>query len=393
MKIRLKRKRRIAKTHPYLIIRVETALDVTLACDIMMDLEGSIRPATYLASELVERGCNVSIMSPIMSGDVEKNLRSSGIKPVNLNAKFAFKNLSFSLLWFEAWAREALLRLNSKQVFKNPPITINFSQVVCVPSLAWYLQGPPSAALSDMERELPTGLRVAYNLLKPGIEYADERLVSRMGRSSALVVANSKFCASMYSDFGIKVHEVIYPPIDRRTFRPSTSNPSSDYVLTYFGKETKFSVVKRIADMGVKIKAFGFKIPLSAVRRDLTRHPNIEFHGRVDISELLELYSNALFTLFPFTHEPFGYVPLESMTCGTPVLTYGVQGPSEYVVDGYTGWLAHTDAEIAEKAVELWEDGYASHIRLNCLKAASKFDREVYIEKWLKTFRGVERAL
>jgi len=366
-------------------------LDFNLACDMMTDFEGSIRPAIYLASELVGRGYNVSMMSPIMSGDVVRQLRESSITPINLSAKLATKNLGLSLSWLEVWAREAFLGLNSKRICNNLSATINFSQVISLPSLAWYLQGPPSVALKDMENELSACLKIAYKISRPFIKYADERLVGRIGSISEYVIANSKYCASMYSKFGVNVNDIIYPPIDCRTFHPSTSNPSSDYVLTYFGKETKFSVVKRIADMGVKIKAFGSKIPLfvSTLQKHLIDHPNIEFQGRVTTSELVGLYSNALFTLFPFTHEPFGYVPLESMACGTPVLTYDIQGPSEYVVNEYTGWLEHTDSEMTHKAVELWKEGYHSQIRLNCVKAASKFDKKFYLEKWLKKIDGL----
>jgi glycosyltransferase involved in cell wall biosynthesis len=186
----------------------------------------------------------------------------------------------------------------------------------------------------------------------------------------------------MYSSFGVRSNGLIYPPIDCQIFHPSTANPSSNYVLTYFGKETKFSVIKRIADVGVKIKAFGSKTPF--IKRDLMRHPNIEFLGKVSTSELVELYSNALFTLFPFTHEPFGYVPLESMACGTPVLTYNLQGPSECVINESTGWLLHTDSELVQRAVKLWREGYSFTIRTNCVKVASKFDRKFYAGKWLK---------
>jgi len=336
----------------------------------------------YLASELVARGHNVSMMSPLMSDDVEERLRVSEITPINLRAKLVAKNSGLSLLWLETWAREAFLKLNSRHINNDSSVMINFSQVVSVPSLAWYLQGPPSIALRDMEKELSTGFRIAYNFLKPAIEYADKKLVSHTGRASTLVIANSKFCASMYSKFGVKVHDVIYPPIDRETFRPSTSKPSSNYVFTYFGKETKFSVVKKIADMGVKIRAFGSKTPF--IRKDLTEHSNIDFLGRVTANELVDEYSNALFTLFPFTHEPFGYVPLESMACGTPVLTHNMQGPSEYVSHDNTGWLMNTDEELIHKAFELCKGEYPSSIRLNCVKTASKFDKKLYLEKWLK---------
>jgi hypothetical protein len=346
----------------------------------MMDLEGSIRPAMYLARELIARGHRVSMMSPAMSQLVEDDLKAQGVTPINLHAKLAAKNSSLSLLWFETWIREAFLKLNSRHVANEPWLTINFSQVISVPSLVWYLQGPPSTALKDMEKELSTSFRITYDILKPMIKYADGRLVSYMGSVSTFVVANSKFCASMYSTLGVHAKGVIYPPIDCQIFCPSTSKVSANYVLAYFGKETKFSVIKKVADSGVKIKAFGSKTPF--VPRNLMTHPNIEFLGKVGIKQLVELYSNALFTLFPFTHEPFGYVPIESNACGTPALTYDVQGPGEYVINGVTGWLAHTDNDLVRKSAELWETGYPSHMRKDCIDEAYKFDKRFYVEKW-----------
>jgi hypothetical protein len=88
-------------------------LDFAFACDVMMDLGGSIRPAVYLASELISRGHRVSVISPLMSDVVEERLRANGIVPINLRAKLVVKNLGSSLLWLEAWAREAFLRLRS----------------------------------------------------------------------------------------------------------------------------------------------------------------------------------------------------------------------------------------------------------------------------------------
>jgi len=358
-------------------------MDFTLACDIMMDLEGSIRPAIYLADELNARGHGVSIVSPMMSREVEEHLKSVGMKPINLHAKLATKNFGLSMLWFETWSREAFLRLNSRRTLNDSSMTLNFSQVIAVPCAVWYLQGPPSIALEDMNRELSPKFKIAYKVLKPFIQYADAKLVRRMGNASRSIVANSKFCASMYTDFGIRVSAVIYPPIDCQQFHPTTSKPSSNYVFTYFGKETEFSVIKRLADNGIKIKAFGSKTPY--LEKNLLEHANVEFLGRVTTNELVDLYSNALFTVFPFTHEPFGYIPLESMACGTPVLTYNIQGPSECVIDGHTGWLAQSEKEIEDKASMYWTDGFNSSIRRTCVKEAAKYDRGHYTAQWLKT--------
>ena len=69
--------------------------------------------------------------------------------------------------------------------------------------------------------------------------------------------------------------------------------------------------------------------------------------------ELADLYSNALYTLFTFTHELFGYISVESMACSTPVLTYNRQGSSDTVLDGVAEWLANSDEELIDLAVKI----------------------------------------
>jgi glycosyltransferase involved in cell wall biosynthesis len=361
---------------------MEIILEFTLVCDLMMDVQGPIRPALYLASDLVAKGYATSMASPIISSKVKRLLEDMGIKPINLGARLFAQNAGLSVLWFETWAREAFLGLNSKLVKHKLNSTINFSHTIALLSKFWYLQGPTSTALRDMEKELTTTHKVIYRFLKPLIEKADDKLVCDINSKSMNIVANSKFCASMYRKWGITVKEIIHPPIDCRIFQPQTSSPSSSYALTYFGKETKFSVIKRIADNGVKIKAFGGKIPF--IPKCLLSHPNIEFLGKIPTNELVNAYSNALFTVFPFTHEPFGYIPIESMACGSPVLTYNAQGPSENVIPEYTGWLSEDDDELVNKALTLWKEGYPSQMRANCRKTASNFDKKFYVDKWLK---------
>lgn len=358
----------------------------------MLKLDGSIKPAIYLAEELAKHNYEVTIISPLMSTECEMEVKDLGVIPQNMQINLVTKNMGHTFLWFEAWLREALFRINSTSIGKSS-IIINFSQMFSSPSLAWYLQGAPSAALEDIARELPTHFKAAYRGLSPIISHLDKIMVKQTRSLSKFAVANSKYCASLYSKMGIKVDHVIYPPLDCSLFRPYTVNPSSKYVLTYFGKETEFTAIKAIADKGVVIKAFGSKGSL--IPQELLRHSNIEFLGRVSVSKLIDLYSNAFYTIFPFTHEPFGYIPLESMACGTPVLTYNMQGPAEYVIDEVTGWLANSKPDLIIKALNLWRNGYASYIRRKCVEEAVKFDKKVYVERWfsiLKYFDVLERS-
>jgi glycosyltransferase involved in cell wall biosynthesis len=188
----------------------------------------------------------------------------------------------------------------------------------------------------------------------------------------------------MYRKWNIRVDKTINPPLDCTFFRPATSKPTGDYALTHFGtygKEGRFPVIKAIADSGVVIKAFG---NVASIPKPLRKHRNIDFLGRVSDEELVNLYSNAFFTLFAFNHEPFGYIPVESMACGTPVLTYDKQGPSETVADGKTGWLKSTDRELRISALNVWKNGYDANMRGNCRERAQVFDVKTTYEKWVK---------
>ncbi|MEM2560324.1 MAG: glycosyltransferase family 4 protein [Candidatus Bathyarchaeia archaeon] len=361
-------------------------MSLQILCDIITSLNGSVRPAAYLAEDLVKMGCDVTIISPVITPEAEEEINKMGIKTINLNTKHFSDASSSSVLWLETWIYEALFKTNSKRIEKNRPAAINFSHVVFAPTTFWYLQGPPSTALRDISSQLPKNLKLAYDITKLLIEYLDRKTIGRAKSLTTYFIANSKFCASMYTKFGIKVHSVIYPPLDRKIFHPTTRKPREDYVLTYFGKETKFSVIKKIANMGVKIRAFGSKT--STIDKSLLKNPNIEFLGRIPTADLVNMYSNALYTLFPFTHEPFGYIPLESMACGTPTLTYSIQGPGEYIVDGENGWLAKDDEKLIQKAIEIWKNGYPKEVRKQCAENAKKFDRKNYFNKWLNLLKS-----
>ncbi len=350
----------------------------------MFDVHGPVTPALHVAKAIAEQKHRVSIVSTGISGDVRKILESYPLNPINLNANIIMKNgPPFS--WLEVWAREAFFNFNSKGFQPQSDVVINFSHTLAVPATVWYVQGPTTEFLSDTEHELPMHYRLPYRILKPLLTHADNGLVRRMASMSKFVIANSKFCASMYEKRGIKVHGIIYPPLDCEVFK-NTSNPSGDYVLTYFGKETEFSILKKIGDAGVKMKAFGSKTPY--IPAELLEHRNIDFLGKISSEKLVSLYSNAFFTLFTFTHEPFGYIPVESMACGTPVLTYDRQGPSETVVEGSTGWLAESSKEVAQLAVRLWRQGYSSTMRKESRERALFFNVKGITEKWFQVVEG-----
>ena len=70
--------------------------------------------------------------------------------------------------------------------------------------------------------------------------------------------------------------------------------------------------------------------------------------------ELVSLYNKAKLVVYAPYLEPFGLVPLEAMSCGTPVVAVKEGGMRETVIDSKTGTLTERDESIfAEEIVEL----------------------------------------
>ena len=354
--------------------------DIVFICDPLLSEYGPLRPALLIANKFREKGKRITMVSTTISAKIQEKLTSMGIDTVNLQ-KEPFLKKNESIAWMEEWIREAMFFMNSRGFTKLDGIVLNFSNTICLPSHAWYAQGPPTVTLDNMKRSLSLPYKLGYLFLAPFFKASDKTFTTRMANCSKQVVTNSKYLSSVYqSKFGVQVNSVIYPPLDCSQFKPKTAKPSEDFALTYFGKEAVFDLVKQSLDLGIKIKAFGGK--LSMAPKKIREHANLEFLGRIDDDTLIDLYSNALFTFYPFTDEPFGYIPLESLACGTPVLTFNKQGPKETIANNETGWLVDGELELSKRALRIWREGYPKIFRGNCRQRALEFDTNKIVKAW-----------
>jgi len=79
----------------------------------------------------------------------------------------------------------------------------------------------------------------------------------------------------------------------------------------------------------------------------------IFLQGISTASEMAELYSAALVTAYAPILEPLGLVPLESMSCCTPVVGVREGGVQETILDGEVGFLTNRNLDEFAERIEL----------------------------------------
>jgi glycosyltransferase involved in cell wall biosynthesis len=152
-----------------------------------------------------------------------------------------------------------------------------------------------------------------------------------------LFLANSKNTASKIRKFYKQEAQILYPPVDIEFSLKENTYQKKDY---YFAI-SRFVSYKRI-DLAIKAceklnkKLFiaGTGPEEKKLRAVSGKHTT--FLGQIDLAQKIKHYKEARATIF-CANEDFGIVPVESLSCGTPVIAYGKGGALEVVEEGRTG--------------------------------------------------------
>jgi len=83
----------------------------------------------------------------------------------------------------------------------------------------------------------------------------------------------------------------------------------------------------------------------------------VVFAGRVDEDEKWLLMSQAWALVHPAHHEGWGIVIIEAAEVGTPALGFNVPGVRDAIVDGVTGILVDSEADLARRMIEVANSG------------------------------------
>lgn len=131
---------------------------------------------------------------------------------------------------------------------------------------------------------------------------------------------------------------------------------------------------------------------LKILSQDLGIQDSVSFLGSIPQTELPLFYSAADICVIPSYYESFGLVGLESLACGTPVVTTDVGGASSFIRQGETGYMIDDNApsHLAEKIDLLLSTSktgteYASSVRAS----VSEFNWSNIAEAIISEYRTV----
>ena len=111
----------------------------------------------------------------------------------------------------------------------------------------------------------------------------------------------------------------------------------------------------------------------------------ISIHKTNKIDELVDIYSSADLFVNPTLEDNFPTVNIESLACGTPVLTFDTGGSPEIIDDTCGAVINKCDLlSLLDKISELSKKNiYSSD---NCVKRAKAFDTNTKYDEYLKLY-------
>ena len=180
-------------------------------------------------------------------------------------------------------------------------------------------------------------------------EFIIKKFAQASFQQSDIITAISSFTQeSLARSANVRDARLIYLWVEVDKFKaakPVAINPARPFRLLFVGNVSRrkgFDLLEPI--MG--ILGEDFELRFTTGLRDVTKQSfpdNMVPLGRLSEDDLIKEYQECDALLFPSRFEGFGYVALEAMACGKPVVATDATSIPEVVDNGLTGMLCPTD--------------------------------------------------
>ena len=255
-----------------------------------------------------------------------------------------------------------------------------------------------------------TFCKVGPRVAGAGIQHEPQyRYLTRLLNVDLMIETHDQV-AELWQQSGVE-STYIYPAIDREVFTPQPDAvcdtlrtdlgiPKQDTVLLFVGclKRTKgaeliAALPERIDDSTISLVVVGD----GELQEKFTDRDDLTYVGFVENEDLPKYYSMADVTLVPSRKESFSIVSLESIACGTPVVTTTRNDCDMARIFKGTGTYTWTDRDVkslASVSLELAHDRkrYRNQVQQSFETIESMgLSIEDAIEKYLEAYRVVQK--
>lgn len=225
--------------------------------------------------------------------------------------------------------------------------TIPLKKMVPGTSFIWYAHDPNAYLnLPGKIKDVPYPMRALLILGHPVLRKFDTHVIPTYIDQ---IIANSEFTNDVISEVYNIESTVIPPGIDTTQFKPKRRDKETIFTVGQLNKYNNFEqLIEAMAILNRKMNnppnlvvagTGNYQSDLIRLSKELGIQDLVKFVGYLTEPELIEQYSGALVTVYLPEMEPFGLVPVESMSCRTPVIARDSGGIRETVIDGQTGIL------------------------------------------------------
>ncbi len=236
----------------------------------------------------------------------------------------------------------------------------------------WYCHTPPREVYdlyetrmqnrSTKEKLIYAALVGTYKMIAKGITKNIEQIATNSNTTRGRITKYYGREATVINP-GIDAKEFSNEGDDRYFLYPSriVVNKRQDYVIIAFRQFSKLAKNRkyRLIIAGTLSKDPEHQKYMDKLK-EMSKGLNVSFKTNVTDRELKKLYSSATAVLFAAINEDYGFIPLEAMSSSKPIISVAEGGPKETVLNGKTGFLVNSPAEMAASMSRIAEDADAA---------------------------------
>jgi glycosyltransferase involved in cell wall biosynthesis len=259
-------------------------------------------------------------------------------------------------------------------------------------------EGPLDAAFLSARANLHWKSALLTYVVSGGLEQRETNrpLLLRAVREGDVVAGNSRHMSETVERLGGRNVKTVYDGIDRRFYYPPVEPMPSESVdegrrprVLFAGSFRPYKRVDLVVREAAKHPEWEFRLAgigeeqgaCERLAQDLKCN-NVAFLGHLNAAQLGSEMRRASIFFFPSEIEGHPQVLGQAAACGLVCIARDSYHP-DYVVDGSTGLLASSDAEMSDALGRLMrEPGLIAQMSSAAIKHAEKFDWDRVAEQW-----------